>query len=98
MRSELIHTSKIEVFAKMVNYFQPLPIFPNMSILDVWQAKDLKSLVVRQLVRRIVYTMFIINPLHFTCGEREIWSNIKKSQNIMTMIVASKILLSHFSV
>ena len=30
----------------------------------------------------------LIITFHFTCGKRKIWSNIKKSQNIMTMIVA----------
>ena len=25
--------------------------------------------------------------LRFTCGERKIWSNTRKSQNVMTMIV-----------
>ena len=32
--------------------------------------------------------LLLIITLRFTCGERKIWSNIKKSQNIMTMIVA----------
>ena len=27
--------------------------------------------------------------LRFTCGERKIWSNIKKAQNIMTRIVSA---------
>ena len=30
--------------------------------------------------------------LRFTCGERKIWSSIKISQNIMTMIVANDLL------
>ena len=30
------------------------------------------------------------NAHHFTCGERKIWQSIKKSQNIMKMIVGKK--------
>ena len=46
---------------------------------SIWQ-KDCtlgyhsKSYVVRQLVRQLVYTMFISsNRASFTCGERKIW-------------------------
>ena len=36
----------------------------------------------------LIPCLLLIITLRFTCGERKIWSNIKKSQNIMTMIVA----------
>ena len=32
--------SKLERFAKIVNNFQPLPIFTKRSILDVWQGTE----------------------------------------------------------
>ena len=39
----------------------------------------------------LVYTsLLLIIRLRFTCSERKIWQNIKNSQNIMTMIVATK--------
>ena len=42
--------------------------------------------------------MFVTNNTFcFTCGERKIWSNIKKSQNIMSMIVAKPTFLNDFS-
>ena len=31
--------------------------------------------------------------LRFTCGERKVWSKIKKYQNIMTMIIDTKLQL-----
>ena len=40
-------------------------------------------------MRQLVYIMFVRNIAHrFTCGERKIWKNIQKSQNIMKMIVS----------
>ena len=33
----------------------------------------------------LVYKLIIVHP--FTCGERKIWENIKKPQNIMKMTV-----------
>ena len=56
---------------------------------------DAKSSVVRQLERQLVYTsLLVIITLHFTCGERKIssisFSTIKKSQNIMSMIVRTR--------
>ena len=42
----------------------------------------------RQLVRQLIYTSLLqIITFHFTCGERKICSTIKKSQNIMNLIV-----------
>ena len=47
-----------------------------------------------QLVMQLVYTgSLLIITLRFTCGERKIHSTIKKSQNIMSMIIGSKFLL-----
>ena len=34
----------------------------------------------------------VILTHRFTCGERKIWKNINKSQNIMKMIVGAEIL------
>ena len=49
---------------------------------------DLKSYVFRQLVKGIYYTsLLLIITLRFACGEKKILSTIKKSQNIMNMIV-----------
>ena len=46
------------------------------------------SYVVRGLVRQLVYTsLLLIIKLRFTCSERKICSTIKKSQNIMNMVV-----------
>ena len=43
-------------------------------------------------MRQLVCTMFISNnPHRFTCGERKIWWNIKKSPNIMKMIEGSTV-------
>ena len=39
--------------------------------------------------------LLVKNTIRFNCGEREIWSNIKKSQNIINMIVC-KIFFSFF--
>ena len=36
--------------------------------------------------------LLLIVTIHFTCGERRIWENIKKSQNIMTKIVDSHLI------
>ena len=56
-------------------------IFPNFL-----------SLVVGQLVNSLVYTsLLLIITLRFTCGESKICSTIKKSQNIMNMIVVVKL-------
>ena len=42
----------------------------------------------RQLVRQLIYTSLLqIITFRFTCGERKICSTIKKSQNIMNLIV-----------
>ena len=47
----------------------------------------------RQLVMQLVYaSLLLIITLRFTCGERKIFSTIKKSQNILNMIVVE----SHF--
>ena len=44
--------------------------------------------VVRRFVRQQVYdSLLLIIMLRFICGEREICSTIKMSQNIMNMIV-----------
>ena len=52
------------------------------------------SYIVWQLVMQLIYTMLITNNYTFlTCGEKKIWSNIKKSQNVMIMNVC-KILFS----
>ena len=37
MYSELIQTSKIELFAKAVNGLQPLNIFAESSVIDIYQ-------------------------------------------------------------
>ena len=55
-------------------------------------SRDLKSQVVwqlvRQLVRQLVYTrLLLIITRCFTCGKSKICPTIKKSQNIMNMIV-----------
>ena len=51
--------------------------------------------IVRQLFRQLVSTsLVLIITLRFTCGERNICSTIKKSQNFMSMIVA---LISFFA-
>ena len=42
-----------------------------------------------KLARQLVYTMLSIITLSFTCGERQIWTKFKKSQNIMTMILVA---------
>ena len=43
---------------------------------------------VLQLRKELVYTSFIIiTTLRFTCGERKICATIKKSENVMNMIV-----------
>ena len=39
--------------------------------------------------------LLVKNTIRFNCGERKIWSNIKKSQNIINMIVY-KIFFSFF--
>ena len=45
--------------------------------------------VIKLLVRQLVYTsLLLITTFRFTCGERNIRSTIKKSQNIMNMVVA----------
>ena len=41
--SEPSQTSKIELFEKVVNGFQPLTIFEKSSILDVWQGSEYAS-------------------------------------------------------
>ena len=52
------------------------------------------SYIVWQLVMQLIYTMLITNNYTFlTCGEKKIWPNIKKSQNVMIMNVC-KILFS----
>ena len=44
--------------------------------------------VIRQLLRELIYTSLLeIITLRFACGEKKIASTIKKSQNIMNMIV-----------
>ena len=40
--------------------------------------------ILQVLVAQLVYTMF---AHRFTCGERKIWQNIEKPQNIMKLIV-----------
>ena len=35
--------------------------------------------------------LLVIIILRFTCAERKIWSNIKKTQNFITMILAAGI-------
>ena len=41
--SEPSQTYKMERFAKIVNGFQPLPIFAKPSILEVWQGSEYTS-------------------------------------------------------
>ena len=38
--SEPFQTYKMERFAKIVNNFQPLTIFTNRSILDIWEGYE----------------------------------------------------------
>ena len=40
-----------------------------------------------RLKTTLIYHLFLIITLHFTCGKWKIWLNMKKSQNIKTMIV-----------
>ena len=48
--------------------------------------------MVWQLVRQLIYTnLLLIIALRFTCGEREICSTIKKSQDIMNRIADTKL-------
>ena len=52
--------------------------------MGLWIVSPLFDSVVSQLV----YTsLLLINRLYFTCGESKIYSTIKKSQNMMNMIV-----------
>ena len=55
-----------------------------------------KSLIyLFQLVRQPVYTsLFLLIIIRFTCGKRKICSNIKKSQNIINMIVCKILFFS----
>ena len=57
---------------------------------QIWTSvKDLKSnYQVRQILAPLALLLLIIT-LRFTCGERKIWSNIKKSRIIMTMILVA---------
>ena len=49
---------------------------------------DPKTYIVWQLVCQCLHTsLLLIIRLSSTCGERKIWGNIKKSQNIATIIV-----------
>ena len=41
--SEHCQTSKMELFAKIVNSWKPLSIFAKSSILDVWQDSEYSS-------------------------------------------------------
>ena len=59
-----------------------------------WISSGPKSRVVLQLVRQLIYTMFItilllIITILFTFGDKKISWNIKKSRNIMTRIVVT---------
>ena len=58
------------------------------DFLDIFEIFLLIS--VQQLVKKFVYVpyLLLIIRLRFTWGERKIWPNVEKSQNIMTMVVA----------
>ena len=43
--SEPWYTSKMELLVKIVNSFQPLPISPKSSILDIWQGSEYASIL-----------------------------------------------------
>ena len=45
VHSEPCHTSKIELFAKIVDGFQPLTFFVKSSIFDVWQGSKYASTI-----------------------------------------------------
>ena len=46
--------------------------------------------VVKEVERQLVYTSLLLIITHrFTCGENKICSTIKKSQDIMNMIVGT---------
>ena len=66
----------------------------SYNSMKFWHFPDIssfpKSKVVRQLMRQLVYIMFITN----NHASFKIWQIIKKSQNIMSMIVASELLTS----
>ena len=47
--------------------------------------------ILQVLVAQLVYTMF---AHRFTCGERKIWQNIEKPQNIMKLIVVYVVVAS----
>ena len=44
-----------------------------------------------------ILCLLLMITLLFTCGERKHWSNIKRSQNIMTMIIESHFIIYFFS-
>ena len=53
----------------------------------IWELLAL-ILIVWQLVEQLIYTsLLLIIILHFTYGEREVCSTIRKAQNIVNMIV-----------
>ena len=54
----------------------------------VWVELEAKNFFQRQS------SLVLIIVLRFTCGERKIWKNIRKSQNIMKMIVAAVLQLN----
>ena len=50
----------------------------------------LKSLRLKSFSNSYIPCLLLRIRLYFTCGIKKIWSNIKKSQNIMTMILVEK--------
>ena len=63
--SEPCETSKMELFAKLVNHFQSLNIFPKSSILDIYQGSDYAS---DYMTRCILANVQIKRCLTDTCN------------------------------
>ena len=68
--------------------FQGMIFIYTQTYREIFKSALVYLYVVGQLMRQLVYTsLLLIITLRFTCGERKIFSTIKKSQNIMKMIV-----------
>ena len=68
--------------------FQGMIFIYTQTYREIFKSALVYLYVVGQLMRQLVYTsLLLIITLRFTCGERKIFSTIRKSQNIMKMIV-----------
>ena len=78
-------TSNIDI--KVITFLKIGLILPNKKRTPLISGKFFFHQQCPLIGKRTVYHFLLIIMLFFICGERKIWSNIKKFKNIMTMSV-----------